>query len=512
MKIQVSTPKNSVKLVYIGYFYMTIDVLHPLVHSLTKSEKRYCRLLTGRQAGDKSFLRLFDCLLNHELPDDALTADLAVQFPGATLEPARKYLYRVVMQSLRQFEQDKRIDVRIGQLLHDSQILYERGLVQFSQEQLEKAQRLAEQHERGLYTVLAARQQVEQWVRWQFDGIDEPTLARQHALIRQQAERTQTALHHAALYETLLLRYRTHGMVGAAADTLRLNDLLLEEYQLLNRQKQRSFAMQQQHLHFQSAYFRMIGDGAGSLRVYRELDQLYQNNPLLWAEQPLYYVQLLEGILADLRLLEQYDEMPFFIDRLRLIDTPLQGLNRTVPYLVLYYSLLRSVDQRLFANAAKQLQTYLTDTPTFERGLAQLALPTRTEFDLLLVRLDMGLGQLSTGLQRLNRVLARPARSLPRTLYTQSRLMNLLVHARLENADYLTYALRSAERKLAANGPLAAGEQLTLGLLRRWLKGQLKADILTQINAFSGSPADQQLVRNLDIRVWAESMLGRSTR
>ncbi|MEZ0607763.1 hypothetical protein ACAW74_04560 [Fibrella sp. WM1] len=476
----------------------------------------------------RGFLRLFDCLLRHDTPNDDLTADLAREFPGATLEPARKYLYRVVMQSLRQFEQEKRIDVRIGQLLHDSQILYERGLVQFSQEQLEKARLLAEQHERGLYAVLAARQQVEQWVRWQFDGIDEATLAKQHALIRQQTERTQTALNHAALYETLLLRYRTHGVVGGPTDTLRLNDLLLEEYQLLNRHRTsgsaptrsnvtrssatRSFAMQQQHLHFQSAYFRMTGDGAGSLRVYRELDQLFQNNPTLWAEQPLYYVQLLEGILADLRVLERYTDMPFFIDRLRLIDTPVQGLNRTVPYLVLYYSLLLTVDQRRFADAAMLLDTYLTNPQTanplaFERGLAQLALPTRTEFDLLLVRLSIGLDRLSAGLQRLNSVLDRPTRSLPGTLYTQSRLLNLLVHARLGNADYLGYAIRSVDRKLTINRALSAGEQLTISLLRQWLKGRLRTSAFEQIDTFTGNPADQQLLRNLDLRLWAEAML-----
>ncbi len=484
--------------------------------------------MTGRQVGDKpktarGFLRLFDCLLRHELPGESLTAELNRLFPDATLEPARKYLYKVVMQCLRQFEQDKRIDVRISQLLHDSQILYERGLVQFSHEQLEKARVLASQHERDSYVVLAARQQVEQWVQWQFDGVDESMLSKQHALIRQHSERTQTALHHAALHETLLVRYRTHGMVGGAADTQRLNDLLLEEYQLLNRHKRKSFAMQQQHLHFQSAYFRMIGDGAGSLRVYRELDDLFQSNPVLWVEQPLYYVQVLEGILADLRLLKRYEDMPFFIDRLQRINTASQGLNRTVPYLVRYYSLLLLVDQHCYADAASLLQTYLADarnrpecrtteepagSPDFERGLAQLALPTRTEFDLLLVRIDIGLGQLSAALQRLNRVLARPARSLPGMLYTQSRLMNLLLHARLGNADYLTYALRSTERKLSVGKPTPAGQQLTIALLKRWLKGKLQADALDQIRAFGGTPADYQLLQNLDIYGWAARMLG----
>ena len=491
---------------------MTIHVLHPLVHSLTKSEKRYCRLMVGHQAGDKGFMRLFDCLLSHETPGDTLTDDLTRQFPDTTLQPARKHLYQVLMQSLRQFEGDKRIDVSIAQLLHDSHILHERGLAQFSQEQLKKAQAMAETHERGLYAVLAARQQVEQWERWQFDGIDEPTLASRHAFIQTQIERAQTALHHAALYQTLLLRYRTKGMAGSAADKLRLNDLLLEEYQLLNRQNRtgspmRSFVQQQQHLHFQSAYFRMIGDGAGSLRVFRELYALFQQNPTLWAEQPLHYVQLLEGILADLRLLEQYDEMPFFIERLRLIDTPVQALNRTVPYIVLYHSLLRLVDQSRCAEATVLLDTYPPTGSGFERGLAQLALPMRTDFELLLIRLDVGRGQLTAGLKRLNRVLARPARLLPQTVYTQSRLLSLLLHARLGNADYLTYALRSVERKLTANGAVSAGEELVFSLLRQWLSGNWRADSVTQMNEFSGSPADHQLLRNLDIRLWTESII-----
>jgi hypothetical protein len=487
---------------------MTIDVLHPLIHSLSKSEKRYCRLMAGRQGGDKGFLRLLDALLRHEQLGDNLTADLATAFPDQTVEPARKYLYRVVMQSLRQFEQHKRVDVRIGQLLHDSQILYERGLMQFSQSQLVKAQRLAERHERSLYAILATRQQLEQGIRGQFDGLDEATLANQHAFVRTQLERTQTALNHAALYETLLLRYQTKGTVSSSAETLRLNDLLLEEYQLLNRQKQRSFAMQQQHLHFQSAYFRMIGDGAGSLRVYRELDDLFQANGPLWAEQPFYYVQLLEGILFDLRMLAQYNEMPYFIDRLRAISTPVQGLYQPIHYSTLYYSLLMRVDQGQYAEAGALLQTVpqAADQALFDKGLNQLALPARLDFNLLLVRIDVGNGQLSAGLQRLNRVLALPGRSLPRTLYVQTRLMNLLVHARLGNADYLNYAVRSISRKLHTMGAPAPGERLILSLLDNWLAGRLDAAALSQIDTFAGSPADRQLLRNLDLRAWATAV------
>ena len=85
------------------------------------------------------------------------------------------------------------------------------------------------------------------------------------------------------------------------------------------------------------------------------------------ASQPLYYVQLPEGILAALRLLDQYADMPFFINRLRLVNTSVQGLNRTVPYLVLYYSLLLSVDQRRYTDATDLVQPA---TKAFRAGLS----------------------------------------------------------------------------------------------------------------------------------------------
>ncbi|MBC8155699.1 MAG: hypothetical protein H7Z72_22660, partial [Bacteroidetes bacterium] len=134
-------------------------------------------------------------------------------------------------------------------------------------------------------------------------------------------------------------------------------------------------------------------------------------------------------------------------------------------------------------------------------------LATRTEFTLLLVRVSVGTGQLSAGLQRLNRVLALPVRSLPGTLYTQARLLNLLLHARLGNADYLTYALRSVGRKRKTGDPTPAGEQFVGELLRQWLGGRLRADSIPQIDAFSGSPADHQLLRNLDLLAWIRSIL-----
>ncbi|AKD55678.1 hypothetical protein SD10_12985 [Spirosoma radiotolerans] len=50
-------------------------------------------------------------------------------------------------------------------------------------------------------------------------------------------------------------------------------------------------------------------------------------------------------------------------------------------------------------------------------------------------------------------------------------LMNLLLHARLGNVDYLSYALRPAERKFEVAERSSAGERFSLTVFRQWLNG-----------------------------------------
>ncbi|WP_158500566.1 hypothetical protein [Spirosoma radiotolerans] len=49
--------------------------------------------------------------------------------------------------------------------------------------------------------------------------------------------------------------------------------------------------------------------------------------------------------------------------------------------------------------------------------------------------------------------------------------MNLLLHARLGNVDYLSYALRPAERKFEVAERSSAGERFSLTVFRQWLNG-----------------------------------------
>ncbi|MBC7891401.1 MAG: hypothetical protein H7Y12_04235, partial [Sphingobacteriaceae bacterium] len=323
---------------------LSTDSLFLMVRSLTKVEKRYFRLQAGFQRGEKRYLTLFDYLDGATVFDDTLRADLARRFPGATLEPARKHLGEVLLRALRQYESRKSVEACWVEALENSRILHVRGLLEAAFEQLEKAKALALKAEQFSLYVLAARRELAYRAQAQFPGMNETDLVAQHEKLRDLLDHEASAFRHAALYDVLLLRYWRTGLVRGERDTARLNDLLLEEHRTLTMQRIRSFAAEQRHLQFQSVYFLVTGNPAGSLGVFRELDALFQRHPALWADDPMHYVQLLDGILHDLRAMNRPDEMTFFLDRLRAVPSPSESFAAINGALVMEYELLRAVD------------------------------------------------------------------------------------------------------------------------------------------------------------------------
>jgi hypothetical protein len=483
---------------------LPVEVLHPLIQSLTKSEKRYFRLTVSLQQGEKAYLKLFDCLDRHERFTDELKQELKTVFPGATLEPARKHLYRVLMKSLRQFESDKSVDEKLINLIQDSLILFNRGFVSVSFEQLEKAKNLALEYEKFMFYILAARQELEFTIRQQFVGWDESKLIEKQEKIRELLEHELTVQQHASLYEVLLLRYWKTGVVRSLQENVRLNDLLLEEHQVINSQRLESFESQQLHLHFQSAYFLMTDDPEGSLRVLYELDNLFQRHVHLWAARPVYYLHLLNGILQTLRSTEQYDKMDYFLERLQSVSTPSESLTLTVAYQVLEHRLHNAVN---LGNLQQALQIVDAHRDGMNRDWPRLPIQIQVQLELTIARIHYSLGAYSQALFHINHILNQPTRSLSHILYISCRLMNLMIHVALDNRDYLFYEIRSIERKLKSEKKWYRVEQFVLTLLKNWLKNKPLKSFGPQSCLLLEDPFERQLILELGLKDWFTSMM-----
>jgi tetratricopeptide (TPR) repeat protein len=484
---------------------LPIDVLHTLIQSLTKSEKRYFRLTVSRQekGSENAYLKLFNCLEANELFADPLKEQLRSDFPGVTLEPARKHLYNVLMRSLRQYEAQKSVDEKLMNLIQDSRILFNRGLINASFDQLEKAKELALQNEKFMFYILAARQELQFIIPQQFVGWDESRLVEKQEKIRELLEHELTVQQHSALYELLLLRYWKTGVVRNLQEIVRLNDLLLEEHQVLTSQRLESFESQQLHLHFQSTYLLMTENPEGSLQVLHELDDLFRRNKDLWADRPIYYIQLLNGILQTLRATEQYHKMTYFLERLEDIITPSESLVITVTFQVLEHRLHIALNSGM---AQQALEMIHQQSEIISRDAPKLTLQMQVQLWLTTSRIYYSLGNFSKALFYINHILNQPTRSLSRILYISCRLMNLMIHVSLNDRDYIHYEIRSIERKLKHEKNWYRVEQFVLKLMKAWLKNKSCKSFAQPSIQLMQDPFERQLILELGLKDWFEFM------
>ena len=121
-------------------------ILLVLIRSMTKAEKRFLKLYSNLQDGDKVYLRLFDLMKEcSSVEETARRFGLAAE--KCSFEIAVKHLYKVVIECLLHLRGRDSIRSRISDCLSEAEILFRCGLFRPAIERLNGAKALALRHE-----------------------------------------------------------------------------------------------------------------------------------------------------------------------------------------------------------------------------------------------------------------------------------------------------------------------------------------------------------------------------
>lgn len=122
--------------------------LFDLVHSLTKSEKRFFKLQSSLQAGEKNYVRIFDVLESMEHYDENVVKE---NFKGELLLkhlPSEKnHLFKLILKSLRSYHGEGSVRSIVKQALKNVEILHKKGLHEECKKELKRAKKLAVSYE-----------------------------------------------------------------------------------------------------------------------------------------------------------------------------------------------------------------------------------------------------------------------------------------------------------------------------------------------------------------------------
>jgi len=299
-------------------------------------------------------------------------------------------------------------------------------------------------------------------------------------------------------------------LVRNEAEKEKLNDLAFNELQANSGQSKDSFEAKKLHLLFQSAYFMKTANPKSSLKVYYELNDLFENNRKLWGNPPFLYFNHLRGILNNLRWFGHYNEMPYFIEKMKNLVTEYPSTKSNIQYQIFIFESLILTDQHHFEESLNHLTRFETE---FSDSTVNLQFVSHAGIALQIATVYFWNKEYKKALKTIRPLLnaGKPFNQLPQT--KSMRFINILIHFKLNDSDYLESEIRSFERDLNKKNVLFKTEEIILKGIKQYNKEtdpiKKKNGLLLQrdkLIILKEDPYENQLLKTFDFIYWLEQM------
>jgi tetratricopeptide (TPR) repeat protein len=423
--------------------------LHDLIKSLTKSEKRFFKLHSSLQSGDKNYLRIFDAIDKQKVYDEEA---LKKQFVKETfikhLPSEKNHLYKLILKALRSYHAEGSVSGILKQEIKNIEILYNKALYVECNKLLHRAKKIARDNERFYYLF--------ELLSWEKMLLEEAYESGEFtkdldALIEEEREVIEKLRNLAAyhiLYSKINYVFRSGGYVRTDEEHAMVEEI--SEHPLI---KGKNTALSKRAAticyYTQGFCYWAKRDWKTSLEKFLRTQQIMDENPLIKSDLPKRYIRTLHYIINGQIELNELNKARENIKLMRsLKDEPgFTGPNiETQIFIASYLSELRLYDRSgEFHKATAMVDDVIAG---MEAAGERLHKEYELEFYFALACIHFGEGQFNKALFWLNKVLNDNEPTLRQDIFTYARLFNLVVHYELGNFDLLEYIVRSTQRFL----------------------------------------------------------------
>lgn len=488
------------------------DMLSRLINTLTKAEKRYFRMYTALQQGNKDYVNLFD-LMEHQSFKSTAEVKLAFQqqYAGCSYDVCSKYLYKVLLDCLLHLRLQKQSTAMLTAGILKCDILFERSLHEDALKQLQKIQTTAASNEKHLLLLWAQQQEIQLLQQLNFSGITAEELSNKQSDIQHTLDDIQQIRKQTSLYETLrhTLLYR------GSARTIRQQESVDVLHAGMPAPVADSTTSMKTHLLFQAHYHLATSDHPAALQVFHQLNHLLETNPALFEDTPADHLLIIEGILDSLRAGKHYEELFSFVDKIKRLKSDGVYFEIMQQRLLFIYESGAYIDSGDFSFALKLLQQY---APTIKKNIPLMDISKQAEIYLYMALIYLGNEDINNAHNSLEQVLQSNLYStLP--IYRTCRLVHLLIQYELGNFEYIRYETRAFRRHLQPDARrsymlertvikfLGSGEIPAVTSFRTALWKKINASF----DKIRADKYERQQLKLFDFSAWIEAKLKRKS-
>lgn len=442
--------------------------LFKLIKSLNKQEKRYFKLFASRHViGEENrYVILFDAIDRQAEYDEA---KIKKKFKGQKfikqLHVTKNYLYKLILNSLRQYHESKSEDP-FPVLMRNAQILFKKGLIQQSEKILDKAMKTATQNERFLQVL-----EVYRWKHHIIHNRNDVKGLEHYVDVDFQKEINildiyKNYLEFQLLHDNIFIPYWKRGGIRKAEEKEAYSKLFEDElYQDVNNAKSfnaRMFYHTARFLyHFQIAEWeRCLEHMQKQVLMFEGLEPEQRKG-----EKEANYISSLINLYIIQKQLHYYNEGLLNLRKLRTISTSSSTLKSRLIARSYNLEIDLYITTGQFRKGLANLRPFVKDLVNHEK---QIQSQHRIGLYYNLAYLNFGARKYNQALDWINRLLDEPDLKAREDLYSFGRMLNLFIHYELGNDQLLEYIVKSTYRFLLKRKRLYKAESIVLKFLKKY--------------------------------------------
>lgn len=491
------------------------DDLIQLIRSLSRAEKRHFRLFVKRNQSSEDilFLQLFDFLEKKGEYDEETILKKLPEIKKSQMSNLKAHLYKQLLTSLRLLSTKNVNDIQIREMVDYARVLYNKGLYRQSLDMLDKAKQRADA---GAYHALSLEiLEFEKHIEGQY--ITRSIEGRADELAEETLKLSRT-IEHAHLFSNLSLQlYGLYLKVGYARNQKDYN-FVMEFF----RAKLPNIAYQELDfmgkIHFCQAhvwYYHMIQDFALCFRYAQKWVDLFKNDPEKIELHAPLYLKGLHNLLSTLFNMLYHDR---YVQGLKDLDSfpAFYDLERSNNIEGLYY-----LFKYIHAIKLHFLEGTFTEGTRLIPELMEIIESDRYNWDnhrimvfyYRIACLYFGSGDNDSAITYLNLIINQKNPDYREDIQCFARILNLIAHYELGNAQLVEYQVKSVYRFLAKMEDTGMVQKEIFRFLRRiprMREVEVKAEFIflkEKLLKLESDPYERRPFLYLDIISWLESKI-----
>ncbi|MBO9593435.1 MAG: hypothetical protein J7599_11050 [Niabella sp.] len=489
---------------------MNLVSVAELVSTLSVAEKRQFKLITRKSQKGKVYLQLFDLVTQ--------TGDLSIikesfkkKYPAASLNIATQYLHKLLCDMLvrNQLKNDTSLLLLYGMM--KVKTLRQRNLPNQAIKQARVLLSGSNTTNDLLLKYILKREELNHLSEVNFKGLSEKQLIAEQQTARDLLKNSRSLQEHYALYEILKHRLIHSTPDGNTAAPASFDDLLLEEMTIINNRVKQNPESQKLHLLFQSFYFSHTGNYNAALKTFYLLNGLFEKNKIPLQHPPLDYYDTLNGLLENLKAAGSFDQMPYFIKKLSLLESKEYPdyFNYLIKKTTLLFELELFIVNEAWTSALQRIRSSPSLVLTeFSSVYPQKQLQLQFYYSLIYYK-----NQQPAKAKKILSPAIMPRQPEHHIFYNICRCFNIVLHYESRDLEYLDYEVRSYKRFTATRpSGIPNIEKLLFKTiaLRPWQNSvfrnrQLAEKLSVLVTAIHKNPAENKILNYFNIVEWVLS-------